>query len=136
MLIESCILLATLVSPEDFGLPPPYPSGIYDNGDFSVNDPPAADYPLLRIPSQIKLSKKITLPSGTYAVKNSTDEKNIILTQGHGDIYVLPISENTIIDTYCEKPITSIKIEPDKVIITYHRENIFKKAVLPIKQDF
>lgn len=138
MFLETSILSMMLAfgTPEDFGYPPPYPSGTADNGDFSQYDPPIAKYPLLRFPSAVKISPNITIPSGTYAIKPSIDQKSLFLMHGHGEVYQLPVTENTFCDPYTEKATAQILIQKDKVIIIYKIENILKKSIIPVNKDY
>jgi hypothetical protein len=138
MFLETGLLsiMLAFATPQDFGYPPPYPSGTADNGNFSQYDPPMAQYPLLRFPSAIKISPEITIPTGTYAIKPSIDQKSLLLMHGHGEVYKLPITENTFCEPYTEKAAAQILIQKDKIIIIYQIENILKKSIIPISKGY
>lgn len=135
-MIETLLLSASLafINPADPSLSTIYPSGVKDADKKIFSAPPEAKEPLLRIGTPLKNADGYIIQPGCYLVKPVGDEK-LEFYQSGNLVFELPVIENTFVDLYKNRAAVYTEIhENDKMLIIYHRENIVKKAVLPLKQ--
>lgn len=134
-MIETILLSASLafINPADPSLSTIYPSGIKDIDNKIFSAPPTTQNPLLRIGTPLKNSDGYIIQPGCYLVR-PVDEKLEFYQEGKV-AFELPVFETTMVKNYKKRAIVYTEVhENEKMLIIYHRENIVKKAILPLKE--